>query len=129
MQTAHFPRRPPPEITHDTRVDWRRNLPAEWRDSVIEAFEFAEHREYEMPACRWFGYDIDGHPCYYAHQYRVERSCSDDDESFYQAVAYGETVHAWRLRDERWLIHRIIQTSEEGEPGKGFYTFAEHPPC
>lgn len=110
------------------QVDWQQYLPADWRDSVVPPLDFSEYREYEMTASRCLGRDVDGVLCYYMHHYLVDTSCSDDDEDFYQVVAYGETVHAWLLRDERWLIYRLVQTHEDGRPGRGFYSFADKPP-
>jgi hypothetical protein len=95
---------------------------------AVVPLDFVEHREYEVAARRCFGYDADGEACYYAHGYALKELRSDDDEDFYQIVTYGETVHAWRLRDERWLVHRIVHRCGEGAPGRGFYSFAEHCP-
>ena len=108
--------------------DWQIFLPDEWRAMVIEPFDFKQHREYEMAAARCFGYDIDGATCYYAHSYALNQSRSDDDEEFYEVVAYGETVHAWRLRDERWLTWRVVHTGEDSDPRRGFYSFSDRPP-
>lgn len=107
---------------------WLTCLPGGWRDMVIEPLDFRQYREYEMAAGRTFGYDVDGLTCYYAHSYALTQSCSDNDEDFYEVIAYGETVHAWRLRDDRWLIHRVIQTDVDCPPGRGFFTFAESHP-
>lgn len=120
---------PKPAARSARRDDaWLAYLPAEWRDMVVEPLDFDEHREYEIAARRCFGYDVDGETCYYAHGYVLNESRSDDDEDFYQVVAYSETVHAWRLRDDRWLIHRIVHHCGEGAPGTGFYSFAEQCP-
>lgn len=108
--------------------DWSHHLPADWRDQVVEALDFTEHREYEMPATRCFGHDTDGKLCYYAHRFVLSDSRSDNDEDFYPVVTYGETVHAWRLRDERWLTYRQIQTGDDSAPGRAFYTVADKPP-
>lgn len=110
------------------RTDWLAYLPSEWREMAIAPLDFVEHREYEVAARRCQGYDVDGNACYYAHGYVLTEPRSDDDEEFYQVVAYSETVHAWRLRDDRWLIHRIVHHCGEGAPGRGFYSFAEQCP-
>lgn len=112
---------------HD-RSAWLDYLPSEWREMVIVPLDFVEHHEYEVAARRCHGYDIDGNACYYAHGYVLTEPRSDDDEEFYQVVAYSETVHAWRLRDDRWLIHRIVHHCGEGAPGRGFYSFSERCP-
>lgn len=109
-------------------TDWQRHLPAEWRASVVEALDFTEYREYEIPGCRTLGHDEEGELCFYAHRYTLTESRSDDDEDFYEVVAYSETVRAWRLRDARWLTWRIVQTGDDATPGRGFYSFSERPP-
>lgn len=108
--------------------DWSRHLPPDWRDQVVEALDFTEHREYEMPAARGFGHDVDGELCYYTHHFALTESRSDNDEDFYQVVTYSETVHAWRLRDERWLTYRHVQNGDDSGPGSAFYSLAEKPP-
>lgn len=109
-------------------TDWLAHLPSEWRAMTREPLDFVHHHEYEMAACRCLGYDVDGELCYYAHGYSIDEARSDDGEEFYQVVAYSETVHAWRLRDERWLIHRIVHHCGEGAPGRGVYSFAKRCP-
>lgn len=121
-------RRQPPPANEAPAVDWRRHLPADWREQVVAPLDFTEHREYEMPASRRFGYDVDGALCYYAHSYELTESRSDNDEDFYQVVTYGETVHAWRLRDERWLTWRVVHTGDDTDPRRGFYSFSDQPP-
>lgn len=108
--------------------DWQQALPAEWRAAAVAPLSFAIHREYEMPACRSFGYDADGAPCYYRHAFLLGAPRSDDDEEFYEAVVYGEEVEAWRLRDERWLVWRIVRQDEDCRAPRGFYSFSEQMP-
>ncbi|NEV63792.1 hypothetical protein [Thiorhodococcus minor] len=46
---------------------------------------------------------------------------SDDDEDLYQALAYSESITAWRLSGRRWLVHRRVEPlGEEGESGSSF---------
>lgn len=118
----------PPPANQGPAVDWRRHLPAAWGEQVVAPFAFAEHREYEMPASRTLGHDVDGELCFYAHRYALTENRSDDDEDFYQIVTYGETVHAWRLRDERWLTWRVVHTGDDGDAQRGFYIFSDRPP-
>ncbi|MEY4593071.1 MAG: hypothetical protein RIR18_1966 [Pseudomonadota bacterium] len=115
-----------PQARH--AVDWKLHLPREWRDQVVVALDFIEHREYEMVASRCFGYDEDDSLCYYAHRFLLDALGSDDDEEFYSVVTYGEMVIGWRMRDDRWLIYRVVHSSEEGGSGRGFYSFAEQAP-
>lgn len=108
--------------------DWAARLPAAWREMVCVPLRFVAHREYEMTASRCMGYDEDAQLCYYAHHYLIEVSRSDDDEEFYTDVSGGESVHAWRLRDERWLIHRQPIAGDCQAASRGFYTFSTEPP-
>jgi len=104
---------------------WLDHLPSEWRAMVIAPLDFVEHHDYEIAAGRCLGYDDHGWLCYYAHGYELDASCADDDEAFHQPISYSETVHSWRLNDERWLVHRIVRYGGEGAPGRGDYSFSE----
>lgn len=112
---------------HEPTVDWAAHLPAEWRSMAETPLRFAEYREYEMAASRCLGYDADDRLCYSAHRYLLETCRSDDGEEFYRAVTGGEILHAWRLRDGRWLVHRR-PIAEDGQPLRGFYGFASEAP-
>lgn len=108
--------------------DWQKGLPAEWpkwRLAAVTPLNFSTFREYEMPASRTPGYDEDGQPCYYHHCYVLGELLSDDDEAFYEHIAYGEEVEAWRLRDERWLIWRIVHENGGCRGNRGLYCFSE----
>ena len=108
--------------------EWQKALPIEWRDAAIAPLNFTTYREYEMPASRTLGHDEEGQACYYRHTYILSSLCSDDDEEFYEAIAYGEEVEAWRLRDERWLIWRIVHEDGVCRGNRGFYSFSENMP-
>jgi hypothetical protein len=118
------PRCGPARRPQRDRTDWLDLLPKAWREMAIKPLDFVDHHEYEIAASRSLGYDVDGQLCYYAHGYALDEPRSDDDDEFYLVVAYSETVHAWRLRDDRWLIHRIAHHGGECAPGRGFYCFA-----
>lgn len=107
-------------------IDWRRDLPKEWRRLVVSPLVVERFRDYEMAAERLVGRDEDEQPCYCSSRFVVMETRSDDDEEFYQIAAYAESLQAWRLRDGRWLIHRLI--TREGERGSAFYSFGEHMP-
>jgi len=128
MPALHCPPHARQVRSPDGKPDWQRFLPDEWRDRVIQPLDFQQHREYEMAAIRSFGYDVDGQACYYAHSYALNESRSDDDEDFYEVVAYGESVHAWRLRDERWLTFRVVYTGGDCTRNRGFYSFSPQAP-
>jgi hypothetical protein len=112
----------------DKDPDWRQLLPADWRAAAIAPLTFAIHREYEIPASRTLGYDEEEKACYYHHAFLLRAPCSDDDEEFYETIVYGEEVHAWRLRDERWLIWRIVRAEGDCRGNRGFYSFSENMP-
>lgn len=103
---------------------WWRRLPAEWREMAVPPLSYDVFREAELEAERMFGYDPDGRVCYYAHRYVLREPRSDDGEDFYSAAAYAESVAAWLLRDERWLIHRIVRVGEDCD-GQSFYSFSD----
>ena len=108
--------------------DWRAFLPNEWQAQVVAPLDLVEHRDYEVAAARCLGYDGAGALCYYAHGYARDEIRSDDDEEYYAVVVYSEAVHAWRLHDARWLVHRVTHACGEGSPGRGSYELAEHSP-
>lgn len=108
--------------------DWMTHLPADWREMAEGPLRFVEYREYEMPARRCLGYDADDRLCYCAHHYLLESCRSDDDEEFYHAITGGETLHAWRLRDGRWLVYRRPIADDCQPASRGFYTFSAEAP-
>lgn len=113
--------------SREERFRWLDQLPAEWREMVVTPLHFASHREYEMAASRTFGYDADGTPCFYHHSYLLAEPRSDNDEDFYAVVTHGETLRAWRLRDDRWLTWQRAVCDDDGTTSRGFYAFT--PTC
>lgn len=109
-------------------VDWRDDLPMAWRLHVIAPLDLECHKEYEMHAMRCLGRDEDGAICFYAHDYAIPALRSDDDETFYTVVDFGEQVRAWRLRDGRWLRYRVAVRHDDPASSRGVYTFGEDPP-
>lgn len=107
--------------------DWQQHLSADWRDAVEAPLYFRHFAEYEIDAQRSLGYDADDRPCYIAHHYALTRLTSDDDEEFYETLSYREEMAAWRLRDERWLVFRIVDTGQ-GTPPRGFYAISPEAP-
>ena len=118
----------PARRKRERELDWQKGLPVEWRIAAIAPLNFSTFREYEIPASRTLGYDENGQACYYRHSYVQGELCSDDDEEFYEHIAYGEEVEAWRLRDERWLIWRIQHEDGGCRSNRGFYSFSESMP-
>ena len=106
---------------------WHALLPAAWRDAAEPPLYFERFDEYEVEATRTVGYDPDDQPCYVAYSYVLTRLCCDDDEHFYEAVSYCEQGAAWRLRDQRWLVFRRVDTGQGNIP-RGFYSFSNEIP-
>ena len=111
---------------HRPTIDWRLDLPRQWRRQVIAPLTIERFRDYEMAAERSIGRDENEQPCYMAARVVVTDVRSDDDEEYYQVAAYAEATSAWRLRDGRWLVYRLIR--RDGEEGSGFYSLGEHMP-
>lgn len=129
MQIQHLPRRSTlPCRKKSCDPEWQKGLPVEWQAAAIAPLCFSSHREYELPASRTLGHGEEGDVCYYRHTYILSALCSDDDEEFYEAIAYGEEVEAWRLRDGRWLTWRIVHEDNVCRGNRGFYRFSESMP-
>jgi len=130
MNALHSSSRPaatqhtPPGQCDEIERTWNRHLPADWSDAIDAPLYFRHHHEYEIAARRSLGYDADDQPCFITHRYVLTRLATDDDEEFYEETLFSEELHAWRLRDERWLVYRIHQVGHCNSP-RGFY--AIHP--
>jgi hypothetical protein len=110
------------------RTAWCSGLPAKWRDAVVVPLEMKTHRDYEADAVRTLGRDEDGELCFSTHRYVLRELRSDDGDDFFLAPIYGEALRAWRLRDGRWLLHRIVAVGEELENARGFFALSESAP-
>ena len=111
----------------DSEPDWLDHLAAEWLNAVDPPLYFEQYSEYEIRAERAVGFDADDQPCFTSHRYLLTDLVSDDDDSFYEVVAYCEEMAAWRLRDGRWLVYRRNSANRGGEP-RSFYTFSQSMP-
>ena len=120
-QQRHPCEKPPP--------DWRQRLPRHWRPAVVPPLRFEIQREYEAAAFRLYGFDDDGGPCYYHQRYLLNALRSDDDESLYSALVYGEEVEAWRLKDGRWLVWQWSTRERDEGSTRGFFSFREEKPA
>lgn len=110
-------------------VDWREELPEAWRGEVVVPRVFSVQREYEIAARRVLGAPGHGEAaCYCRYDVVLTALRSDDDEAWFTAATYGERLTAWRLRDDRWLIHRRIQFGEDCDQARSFFSFAEEMP-
>lgn len=111
-RSGHVPARPAGEC----RPVWSSLLTPVWRRMAVPPQSFRVFREYEVPARCVRGYDDAGMPCFCVYDYRLMELRSDDDEDFYQAATYTESLTSWRLRDGRWLVHhRVEPLGDEGD--------------
>lgn len=109
-------------------VAWHSGLPAKWLNVVVVPLDVKIHRDYEADAVRTLGRDEDGELCFITHRYVLREFRSDDGDDFFLAPIYGEALRAWRLRDGRWLLHRILAVGEELENARGFFALSESAP-
>jgi len=95
--------------------NWHNELPDEWQAQVVAPVRFEIAQEHDVLADRVDGWDAAQQPCYLAQRYVLTELRTDDDESFYEAPIYIETLTAWRLQDDRWLhLHRTISDCDRG---------------
>jgi hypothetical protein len=85
---------------------WLNDLPRDLQALVVPPVTVDVFREYEMQAERAQGRDLADAPCFFEFRYVLTQLRSDDDEVFYEAPVYAETLTSWRLIDERWLVCR-----------------------
>lgn len=110
------------------RPAWIEHLGPPWLDLVITPRSFRVFRDDDVPARRVIGHDGDDTPCFQAYDYRRLDVRSDDDEEFYIAIAYSESVSAWRLHDGRWLVHRRIEPLGEEDAATSALSIDERMP-
>lgn len=97
-------------------ISWRQHLPLALKDVVVPPIHFEVRQDYEVAADRTKGYDSANQPCFCAFRYVLTQLRSDDDELFYEAPIYSETLTSWRLPDNRWLVcHTRIANADRGE--------------
>lgn len=102
---------PPPNAcpARGKAVAWMEELPSDLMGLVVAPVSFAVEQEFEIVADRSLGLDAEGQACFCAFRYVQTALRSDDDEIFYEAPVYAETLTAWRLPDNRWLAsHKVI---------------------
>ncbi len=79
-----------------------------------------------MAAARILGRDEDDNACYCAHSFVLEEPVTPGCAA--SRLAYAESLRAWRLRDGRWLIHRLVIRQGEQDKARGFYSLSESMP-
>ena len=101
-------------VTRQRTVAWADELPADLFGLVEPPVRFQIHRDMEIVADRSLGLDAQGQACFCAFRYVKTALRSEDDEFFYEAPVYVETVTAWRLPDRRWLTSHKVMAAAEG---------------
>lgn len=105
-------------------VDWAERLPLLWRSLTVGPLWVDVNRDADAGAERWMGYDEEEQPCYCRYRFQVPIGrMGPRDEGL-----YSEDLTAWRMRDGRWLIHRVINCHAEGKTTYAFYAFSESMP-
>ena len=108
-------------------IRWQQGLPAEWQPHVVAPLYFDHYMDYELAAARILGRDEDDKACYCAYSFVLESRAGRLPST--AAAHYAESVRAWRLRDGRWLIHRVvIGGNGELDKGRGFFSLGESMP-
>ena len=80
---------------------------------------------------RWLGHDEDERPCFVRQCFSlpIGEGAEGQGQVPAQALAHGEDLMAWRLRDGRWLIHRVIVSQAETAPQQySFYALGHDMP-
>jgi hypothetical protein len=106
-------------------VNWAERVPQLWRSLTIGPLWVDVNRDQEVEAERWVGYDEDEQPCYCRYQFQVPIGRVGGSRG---EQVYKEDLAAWRMRDDRWLIHRVITCQADGVTSYSFYAFSESMP-
>lgn len=105
-------------------VRWAERVPALWRSLTIGPLWVDVNRDAEAAAERWVGYDEDERPCYCRYLFEIGIGALNNVAQ----GLYREDLSAWRMRDGRWLIHRIIHCQADTSKAYAFYVFSENMP-
>lgn len=105
--------RPEHNACHGQRwrpVAWADELPPDLLGVVEPPVRFDIEQDRHIVADRSLGRDAQGQVCFCAFRYVQTALRSEDDEFFYEAPVYIETVTAWRLPDRRWIAsHQVMR--------------------
>ena len=93
---------------------WLDDLPDGLKELVVAPVRFNVARDYELLADHTQGCDETNQPCYCEFRVVLTQLRSDDDEVFYEASVYAESLRSWRLVDDRWLVCRTAGSSSDG---------------
>lgn len=108
-------------------IRWQQGLPVEWQPHVVAPLYFDHYMDYELAAARILGRDEDDKACYCAYSFVLDGRGGRHPTT--AGAHYAESVRAWRLRDGRWLTHRIVIGGHGAlEKGRGFFSLGEGMP-
>ncbi|WP_290868452.1 hypothetical protein [Aquabacterium sp.] len=108
-------------------MDWQARLPPNWKDQVVGPLWVQVHRDHDVGAERWMGYNEDDQPCYCRYRFVISRQEVQPGEPD-RRLSYCEDLTAWLLRDGRWVIHREILSQAERPTSYSFYSLSERMP-
>ncbi len=121
LYTRHyFDIRPGHSRRRRQEIPWTEALPPDCLEQVTAPLYFDHYLDYQLAAERILGRDEDDEICFCAHSYVLE---APD-----HTAIYAESLKAWRLRDERWLVYRVVQREGRLDDGRGFYVLAGEMP-
>jgi len=109
-------------------VNWAERVPQLWRGLTIGPLWVDVNRDADAGAERWVGYDEEEAPCYCRYRFQVDIGSLAGDALRQGRPGYSEDLAAWRMRDGRWLIHRIINCHADAGTSYAFYAFSESMP-
>ena len=104
-----------------TAIRWSEDLPKKWQSQVVAPLYFDHYIEYQIAAERILGYDEDDTPCFCTISH-VQAEAGPDRST------WAESLKAWRMRDGRWLIYRVIVRGGQVNRGRGFYVLGNAMP-
>lgn len=109
-------------------LDWSERVPVLWRGLTVGPLWVDVFRDSQAGAERWVGYDEEEAPCYCRYRFQVDIGALGGEADGGVHPQYLEDLAAWRMRDGRWLIHRIIRCHADGDTSYSFYAFSEQMP-
>ena len=118
----YFDIKPGHSRRREAEIRWQDGLPAHWQDQVVAPLYFDHYLDYVMAAARILGRDESDDACYCAHSFVLESPA--DPLAPGRELSYAENLRAWRLRDGRWLIHRVIIRHGEHAKARGFFSLS-----
>lgn len=96
-------------------IAWSDDLPPTLQSLVVAPISFHVSKDYEIRADSTKGCDAANQPCFCKFRFVLTELRADEDDVFYEAPIYAETLTSWRLLDDRWLVRRT--TVEKFEAG------------